>query len=372
MKSALFIKKIRKYGIISFLVPLVTINACFLIFNLLGTYIVYPNFDWSEKKIELTYIEDFQKRADYESYGALNCPKYYVDRVLITHNNKKIRYSHYHNNKKIRYLHYDQYREDVSTEALKLELNNKIKTVLYEQNEVINNECIQNNKFLYKLLTNFNFLDKIIVKAKNDNKSGFSKVRNPYIHGEVSISRTARYYPSIIIFKFFIILSSVFLFLYWKNTLNLFNNFENKNVLNNFSKKFFYLGVLSCIFLILHASLLGLDIDTKFFKKIRRLIIILFIVFEITAQIFLTINILKFKNKIKKYIHPSVLFLKVFFVSLFFLITLISFGILVIGDPSTEFKHILEWNYFSFLLLYYLLSTLLWKTKNPVHTPEGV
>ena len=159
---------------------------------------------------------------------------------------------------------------------------------------------------------------------------------------------------------------------YWKNTLNLFNNFENKNVLNNFSKKFFYFGILSCIFLILHASLLGLDIDTKFFKKIRKLIIILFIIFEITAQIFLTINILKFKNKIKKYISPLVLYIKVIFVSVLFLTTLISFGILAIGDPSTEFKHILEWNYFSFLLLYYLLSTLLWKTKNPVHTPEGV
>ena len=29
------------------------------------------------------------------------------------------------------------------------------------------------------------------------------------------------------------------------------------------------------------------------------------------------------------------------------------------------FKHILEWNYFSILLIYYLLSRLLWRKKSP-------
>ena len=77
----------------------------------------------------------------------------------------------------------------------------------------------------------------------------------------------------------------------YKN-LNYFYNkdYENNNILNGFSKKFFYFGVLSCIFLILHASLLGIDLDSQLFHKIRKLIIMLFIFFEISAQIFLTKN----------------------------------------------------------------------------------
>jgi len=42
-----------------------------------------------------------------------------------------------------------------------------------------------------------------------------------------------------------------------------FLNLENKNILSKFSKKFFYFGIFSCIFLALHATFLGLDFDSK-------------------------------------------------------------------------------------------------------------
>ena len=192
------------------------------------------------------------------------------------------------------------------------------------------------------------------------NITGYAKVNNPYLYGEVSISRTARYFPATFIFKPLIILSAFFLFLYWKNNLNLYRELKNKNILGNFTEKFFYFGLFSCIFLIFHALFLGLDIESKLFSKIRRIIIVLFIIFEVIAQILLTKNLFSFKNELKEYINPLILKIKVIFVVIVFITTCIAFSILAFGDPSTGFKHTLEWNYFAFLLLYYLLSRLLW------------
>ena len=208
---------------------------------------------------------------------------------------------------------------------------------------------------------------------KKKNSSGFAKIENPYLYGEVSISRTARYYPAILIFKPLLILSAIFLFLYWRNNLSLYKELKNKNSLNEFSKKFFYFGVLSCIFLTLHAFFLGLTFDSKLFEQIRKLIIILFIVFEVLAQIFLTKTLYKLKEGLKNYINPLILKIKIIFVTSVFFVTCLVSYLLVLGDLSTSLKHILEWNYFSVLLVYYFLSVLLWrKFKTPVHTPEGV
>ena len=151
------------------------------------------------------------------------------------------------------------------------------------------------------------------------------------------------------------------MFLYWKNNLNLFNELKNNNVLNRFSKSFFYLGVLSCVFLIMHASLLGLDFDSKLFDKIRRLIIILFILFELSAQILLTINLYKFRRELKKHIRSFILRVKITFITIVFSASLIMFAFLIWGNLSSAAKHTFEWNYFSILLIYYFLSRLLWK-----------
>ena len=136
---------------------------------------------------------------------------------------------------------------------------------------------------------------------------------------------------------------------------------KNQNIISKFSKKFFYLGALSCICLTLHAAFLGLDFDSKLFDKLRRLIIIFFIFFEITAQILLVRNLFEIKQKIQIYINFFILKLKIAFVIIVLAATFVAFLILGFGDPTTAFKHILEWNYFAFLLFYYLLSRFLWK-----------
>ena len=147
----------------------------------------------------------------------------------------------------------------------------------------------------------------MLIEGIKLNKSGFSLVKNPYLYGEVSISRTARFYPATLIFKPLIIFSAIFLFFYWFNNLVCFQNLYKNDLIGNFSKKFLIFGTLSCVFLILHASFLGLDYDSKGFSQMRRVIIVSFIVFEVCAQFFLTKMLFINRLRLKNYIRPAVI-----------------------------------------------------------------
>jgi len=350
MESELIIRRIKNYSIIAVVVPLITITSCLFIYKFLGSVDTSNkfNFDGSEIPIE----KYFSKTEDKGGWSFIECPKYKVKRFYVNTDDKVM------HELEISPSTLDLVGNLKNVEEAK---NNNIKSVIYQQGEILNTRCVKNYPFMYQVLKNFSFLEEVLVEAVRKNTSGFAQVKNPYFYGEVSISRTARYFPALLIFKPFIILSALFLFLYWKNNLNLFKELENKKILNNFSRKFFYLGILSCIFLILHASFLGIDSDSKLFSILRRLIIILFIFSEMLAQIFLTKNLFTFKNELKNHIRSLILRLKITFVTIILLITLASFFILAFLDPSTSFKHTLEWNYFSFLLLYYFLSRLLWR-----------
>ena len=244
----------------------------------MGKVDTFPNgFDYDKKIIQHTSEEYIQIQNDIENRTFTNCPKTKVKEYVHTHDNQKLL------NKDLDLLDFIK--------------NNKIKYITIEQDGVTTQKvCIKNYIIGYFLLKNFSSIEKILIKAKTEEKSGFAKIKSPYLYGEVSISRTARYFPATFIFKPLVILSAFFLFLYWKNNLNLYRELKNKNILGNFTEKFFYFGLFSCIFLIFHALFLGLDIESKLFSQIRRLIIILFIVFEVIAQILLTKNLFTFKN----------------------------------------------------------------------------
>ena len=349
MISAKFIKKIKNYAVVSLLVPLIAINSCLIIYKFLGdfqkTISDYPNIDWNIEKIEHTFAEYKLIEQNVETFTYTSCPKYKLRNFYISTDNQAVEAI--------------EENADLIGNLLK---NNKVKSVIYKMQKGINDTCVKNYPFLYSVLKKFNPLETILLRAIRNNPVGFSQIKNPYFYGEVSISRTARNFPTVLVFKTLIILSSFLLFLYWKNNLNLFSELKKNNILDKFSKNFFYMGLLSCIFLMLHATFLGLDFDSKLFSKIRRLIIILFIFFELAAQISLTRNLFQFQGELQKYIKPLILKIKIIFLIIIFSITCIAFVILAFGDPSTAFKHILEWNYFSLLLVYYLLSRLLWKT----------
>ena len=337
-----FVKKIRNYAIASFLVPLIAINSCFLIYKYFGNMNIkiHDNFNWDQVEHTYTYSDYYKRSNNLETKTFTNCPKYKSEYIWTLVDNQILE----------------------NYELLgKLVENNKVKSLTIKSKKTLNYKCVKNHQLTYSLLTKNNWLETIFIRTIQENHVGFAKIKNPYFYGEVSISRTARYFPAVWIFKPLIILSAFFLFLYWKNNLNFFTDLKNKNILDKFSKKFYYLGIFSCIFLALHATFLGLNLDSILFSKMRRLIIILFILLEVFAQIFLTRNLFKFREELKKYINPLILKIKITFVIIVSFITCLAFIILSFGDPSAAFKNTLEWNYFAFLLLYYLFSRLLWE-----------
>ena len=87
MSSHQLIKKIKKYSAISFVLPLITINLCLVIFNLLGTVDLFPNYNLSNGAVEISYKQDELIRYDKKSYSLKNCSKYTHVTHFITINN---------------------------------------------------------------------------------------------------------------------------------------------------------------------------------------------------------------------------------------------------------------------------------------------
>lgn len=350
MESKQFIEKIKIYALISFFLPLITINLCLVVFKFLGDFSFYPNYTWDEKIIKHTPQKEYEINNDGDSWSFTNCPKYEFKKYAINTDNEIV---------------------EIKINDNPLD-NTNIKFIIQEQGNTINKRCVKSQNYKYLLLTKVKILEKFLIVARKNNNYRFGKVENPYLYGEVSISRTARYYPATLIFKPFVILSALFLMLYWINNLKFFKELENKNILVKPERKFFYFGIISCIFLILHASFLGVDLESELFQKFRRVVIVTFILFEIAAQVSLTNILFKNKLELKKYINTFILKIKIAFISLILLITIVVFAFLIWGDLETSHKHVIEWNYFSALLIYYLLSRLLWSwPKTQVHTPEG-
>ena len=186
----------------------------------------------------------------------------------------------------------------------------------------------------------------------------------PYFDGGASISRTARPYPSWLIFKPAMFLTSFLLIKYW---------LYNKNIIQSFSKdhkhikKIVYFGIASAIALTIHSIFLGIKFDNDFYKLFRRVIMLLFIIFEIAAQAYLVATFYSFKDKLLKYINIKILKLKLILVSI--LIVVASISIPIISLPGNDFfgfnlkffKHALEWDYFIGVISFYLLTFLMWK-----------
>ena len=201
---------------------------------------------------------------------------------------------------------------------------------------------------------NYEFLENTIFKVDMIGQSGFSI---PYIDGSLSISRASRTYPSYLLFKPGMIITSILLIKYWienSKLILLINNEKNKN------KYFLLFGVGSAIFLIIHSIFLGISFENDLYKFFRRFVLLGFIIFEIIAQSLLVINIFKIKEKIQLYINKKILTLKIILVSILIIVALFAAPILN-SSEYTHFKHALEWNYFLGVITFYLLTFLFWK-----------
>ena len=183
----------------------------------------------------------------------------------------------------------------------------------------------------------------------------------PYIDGGVSISRTARYFPTYLIFKPAMFLTAYLLIIYWLNNRKIINHFDKKNKYKN---KIVYFGIASAIALILHSIFLGIKFDNDLYKLFRRLIMFIFIVFEVTAQAYLVAILYSFKDQLIKFINVKVLRLKLILVSILVVVAVIA--IPVVSWPGNQFKfikHLLEWDYFLGVIGFYLLTYLMWRKK---------
>ncbi len=197
------------------------------------------------------------------------------------------------------------------------------------------------------------FLENTIFKVDQIGRSGFSV---PYLDGSLSISRASRTFPQYLIFKPSMFLTSLLLYFYWKNN----NNLVNKLNLTNFNYRFKTFGILSAIFLAIHSIFLGIKFDIQLYKLFRRVILLLFIIFEIIAQGILVYHFFKLKNKIQNLINKNILILKIILVSILSLVGILSLPILL-KSGNTHFKHALEWNYFVGVIMFYLLSKFFWR-----------
>ena len=181
----------------------------------------------------------------------------------------------------------------------------------------------------------------------------------PYIDGGASISRTARPYPSWLIFKPAMFLTSFLLIKYWLYNKEVIRYF-NKD--HKYLKKVIFFGVASAIALTIHSIFLGIKFDNDLYKLFRRVVMLSFIIFEIIAQAYLVAILYSIKGKLVDHINPKILKAKVFLVSLLIIVAIICVPIISWpGDKYKFLKHLLEWDYFLGVITFYLLTFLMWK-----------
>ena len=181
----------------------------------------------------------------------------------------------------------------------------------------------------------------------------------PYFDGGTSISRTARVFPTYLIFKPAMFLTSYLLIKYWIYNKKIILNFDSNN---NFVNRIIFFGIGSAILLTIHSIFLGVHFDNSLYKVFRRVVILFFIIFEIIAQAYLVYSLYKLKDKIINLININFLKLKRFLVT--FLIIVAIASIPIVSMPGNKFfKHALEWDYFLGVIIFYLLTFFMWKKK---------
>ena len=200
---------------------------------------------------------------------------------------------------------------------------------------------------------NYHFLEGTFFVVDQIGRSNFSI---PYLDGSLSISRASRTFPQYLIFKPAMIITAVMLYYYWQNNNQLINKYKFTDI----NYKFKTFGILSAVFLVIHSIFLGIKFDIQIYKLMRRVILLLFIIFEIIAQGILVYHFFKIKDKLAGYINKKVLIFKAILVSILAVVGILSLPILL-DKGNTHFKHALEWNYFVGVILFYLFTRFLWK-----------
>jgi hypothetical protein len=155
-------------------------------------------------------------------------------------------------------------------------------------------------------------------------------------------------------------ITSFLLIIYWYNNKKLIENI-NPNYINK--NKIIFFGITSAVLLTIHSIFLGIKIEYDLYKLFRRVVMLSFIIFELIAQFYLIKFLYDHKNEIQNLINEKFLFIKKILIRLLISISIITIPFL----PFNNFKflkHALEWNVFLGVIIFYLLTRLMWKRIN--------
>ncbi len=347
------IRKLRVVALFLFALPAVAIFGSLIFHNYLVSFNFSKNinFNFAQNKpgnsIEIlcTSENEYCQNLKLEKIYNLNeCYKYEVLETYLDNYGKEVKIS----KSLINSLKMDNF--DGEKLFYKAELTNKL-----------NRTCILNskNEFFYNIFPFF--FEKIHdLKSIQNITLGTSTTVNPFIYGETSISNIAKRFPVNLIFKSLLYLGIACMVFYWIYYNKIYNILTN----NNKYCFFFIFGILSAIFLLLHVIFLGWKFETDFLTRLRRLYVVFFILFELLAQSFLIRKLFLIKDSLKTLVNYKVIYLKLYFVLIVCSSTFIILVTLIFYDLGSKIDYILEWNYFVILLIFYLLSFLMWKKTN--------
>ena len=155
------------------------------------------------------------------------------------------------------------------------------------------------------------------------------------------------------------ILTGILLMIYWVNIRTLIKKI-NKN--HKHLNKVFYCGVASAVFLILHSIFLGIKFELSLLKLLRRVVLLSFIILEVTAQAYLILILFEIRSKIKGLINERILKIKRILVTTLIVVAIIIIPFLPFSNLKI-LKHMLEWNYLLGIITFYLLTFFMWKDK---------
>lgn len=355
------IKKLKNYSFFLFLIPTVALIGSLLISNLLIGF----NFKPGETKFVSYKNERNSLPLTFECNKDNN---FCINLILPKHKklnlcNEYLLISEYSVNEKkypaAEFLAKFTF-QDGKKILLKKEYENNIIRNKISHGETKNKNCIINSKFyfIYKIIPQpFNFIK--VIKENKKYVAATSITVNPLLDGQTSISNVVKRFPINLIFKPLLYITIILMILYW---------FNNKKILSKIlteqkPNKFFIFGIASSIFLFLHIIFLGMETDIVILKKLKRLIIVLFVLCEVIAQFLLVRKLYKHKNLLNQFIHKNILSIKIIFVGIILFVTVLILLALTFYNLPSTIDYILEWNYFLILLIFYLLTSLMWKKK---------
>ncbi len=342
------IRRLRIIALLLFITPAIALVGSLFLNNYLATFKFTHEFNYNFTKnlpgnsisIHCSDENKYCSEINFEKFTSLN--QCYTNIIILNYSDEDGNIIEINNN------------EIIKNFEKKIFIN----YILSDQKDP---DCITNSKSirLYNILPIF-YESIYQLKINEKTSLGTSYPVNPFFYGETSISNIVKRFPLNFFFKPLLYLSVIFMLFYW-----IYYNKVIKNLINS-SKNyyFFYFGILSAIFLLLHVFFLGWSFENEFLSKLRRTFVVFFILFEVLAQAFLIKKIFSIKDQISNYLNSIIVYSKLLFVFIICFTTILILLILIFYNLSPEIDYILEWNYFLILLFFYFLSFLMWRKVN--------